>query len=49
MNCIDCLDRTNVVQGYIARHHLEAVLRHLGALPQDGSLPANLPTVRAAR
>lgn len=46
-NCIDCLDRTNVVQGYIARHHLEAVLRALTVLPPGGSLPGDLPSVRA--
>ena len=45
-NCIDCLDRTNVVQGFIARHHLEAVLRELGALAPGSSLPADLPAVR---
>ena len=30
VNCIDCLDRTNVVQGFIARHHLETVLPAVG-------------------
>lgn len=45
VNCIDCLDRTNVGQGFIARHHLEAVLRELGALPGGGSLPTDLPAV----
>lgn len=48
INCIDCLDRTNVVQGYVARHHLEAVLRQAKALPTGGSLPADLPQVRCA-
>lgn len=47
INCIDCLDRTNVVQGYVARHHLEAVLRQAKALPTGGSLPADLPQVEA--
>ena len=45
MNCIDCLDRTNVVQGYLARHQMEAVLRLLGCLPPTGSLPVNMPKV----
>lgn len=31
-NCVDSLDRTNVVQGMLARHHLEAHLAKLGAL-----------------
>lgn len=31
-NCIDCLDRTNVVQGYLARHQLEDLLRSFGLL-----------------
>ncbi|KAK9805735.1 hypothetical protein WJX73_003446 [Symbiochloris irregularis] len=46
-NCIDCLDRTNVVQGFFARHQLEAVLRGAGVLGPGGSLPADLPAVEA--
>jgi len=34
-NCIDCLDRTNVVQGMLARVNLERVLKQLHIL-QDG-------------
>ena len=45
-NCIDCLDRTNVVQGFFARHQLEAVLRGAGVLRPGGTLPADLPAVR---
>ena len=29
-NCMDCLDRTNVVQSLIARRSLESQLRQLG-------------------
>ncbi|GLI62382.1 hypothetical protein VaNZ11_005001 [Volvox africanus] len=32
-NCIDCLDRTNVVQGVLGRKALEAMLGALGILP----------------
>lgn len=37
-NCMDCLDRTNVVQSYLARHVLEKQLWDVGVLPQDASL-----------
>ena len=33
-NCIDCLDRTNVVQSMLARTNLQAVLRRLGVLQE---------------
>ena len=46
VNCIDCLDRTNVVQGYLARHQMETVLKLLGCLPPTGSLPVDMPKVR---
>ena len=46
-NCIDCLDRTNVVQGLLARHHLEAVLHRLRILPAGQNLPSYFPGVRA--
>ncbi|KAJ9531855.1 hypothetical protein QJQ45_022032 [Haematococcus lacustris] len=44
VNCIDCLDRTNVVQGVLARKSLEAMLASLGLLPstREGHL-ATLP------
>ncbi|KAF2361297.1 SAC domain [Trinorchestia longiramus] len=31
-NCIDCLDRTNVVQSMLARRHLQAALTYMGVL-----------------
>ena len=33
-NCIDCLDRTNVVQSMLARRNLQAVLRRLSVLQE---------------
>ncbi|GLC45996.1 hypothetical protein PLESTM_001812500 [Pleodorina starrii] len=35
-NCIDCLDRTNVVQGVLGRKALECMLAALGIMPQSG-------------
>ncbi|KAJ4977732.1 hypothetical protein NE237_008512 [Protea cynaroides] len=32
VNCIDCLDRTNVTQSYLARESLNSQLRKIGAL-----------------
>lgn len=37
-NCIDCLDRTNVVQSMLAHRSLEAVLQKLGVLRQEQKL-----------
>uniref|UniRef100_UPI00358EFBBB phosphatidylinositide phosphatase SAC2 isoform X2 n=1 Tax=Myxine glutinosa TaxID=7769 RepID=UPI00358EFBBB len=39
VNCMDCLDRTNVVQAAIARVVLEGQLQKLGAIPPDHVLP----------
>ncbi|XP_064602777.1 phosphatidylinositide phosphatase SAC2-like [Liolophura sinensis] len=39
INCIDCLDRTNVVQSAIARIVMETQCRKLGLLPPDEELP----------
>nr|XP_014346507.1 PREDICTED: phosphatidylinositide phosphatase SAC2-like isoform X2 [Latimeria chalumnae] len=39
VNCLDCLDRTNVVQAAIARAVLEEQLRALGVLPPKTTLP----------
>ncbi|KAL5017220.1 hypothetical protein ScPMuIL_006809 [Solemya velum] len=39
VNCVDCLDRTNVVQTAIARVVMETQCRKLGLLPPDESLP----------
>jgi len=44
-NCIDCLDRTNVVQGLLARHALEDLLAELGVLQQGEGLATALPQV----
>ena len=40
-NCIDCLDRTNVVQSMIARRVLERQLRDSKILNEGESLAAN--------
>ncbi|KAK2713729.1 phosphatidylinositol-3-phosphatase SAC1-like [Artemia franciscana] len=37
-NCIDCLDRTNVVQSMLAHKNLEAVLECLGILSEGSDL-----------
>ncbi|KAI6651917.1 synaptojanin-1 isoform X3 [Oopsacas minuta] len=39
VNCMDCLDRTNVIQAIIAREMLDLVLMKLGLLMPDQSLP----------
>ena len=39
VNCMDCLDRTNVVQTAIARVVIENQLTKLGVVPPDISLP----------
>ncbi|KAI1278468.1 Phosphatidylinositide phosphatase SAC2 [Halotydeus destructor] len=39
VNCIDCLDRTNVVQTAIARTVMDLQLTRLGLLPPEGVLP----------
>lgn len=46
-NCIDCLDRTNVVQGLLGRKHLEAVLDRAGLLDASDilALPNTFPQV----
>ena len=42
-NCIDCLDRTNVLQGVLARKSLDTMLQTLGLMPQGSSLPEAYP------
>eukprot|EP00088_Acartia_fossae_P049587 TRINITY_DN5474_c0_g1_i2.p1 TRINITY_DN5474_c0_g1~~TRINITY_DN5474_c0_g1_i2.p1 ORF type:complete len:593 (+),score=84.96 TRINITY_DN5474_c0_g1_i2:28-1806(+) len=37
-NCIDCLDRTNVVQSMLARRNLQTVLVGLGILPETARI-----------
>lgn len=44
-NCVDSLDRTNVVQGMLARKQLEAQLRKLDALPPNETLTSYYPEV----
>lgn len=38
-NCMDCLDRTNVVQSVIARNILHQQLSALGATPKPNGSP----------
>jgi hypothetical protein len=47
-NCIDTLDRTNVVQGLLARRALEAKLRRRGALAGGEALADAFPAVEVA-
>lgn len=44
-NCVDSLDRTNVVQGMLARKQLEMQLRKLDALPPNETLASYYPEV----
>ena len=41
INCVDCLDRTNIVQTAIARNILEIQFRKVGLLPPEVNLPAD--------
>jgi phosphatidylinositol 4-phosphatase len=36
-NCMDCLDRTNVVQSMFARHMLDRIFEDLGIMPKGSS------------
>ncbi|EIE26553.1 hypothetical protein COCSUDRAFT_11753, partial [Coccomyxa subellipsoidea C-169] len=45
INCIDCLDRTNVVQGWLARKQLDRLLAQLSLLPQGSSIKEAFPEV----
>ena len=45
INCIDCLDRTNVVQGWLARKQLDALLTQLGLLQPGSSIKDTFPEV----
>ncbi|XP_043462644.1 phosphatidylinositide phosphatase SAC2 [Leptopilina heterotoma] len=42
VNCIDCLDRTNVVQTALGKAVMEIQFSKLGLIPPDGTLPANI-------
>ncbi|KAJ3682834.1 hypothetical protein LUZ60_013061 [Juncus effusus] len=39
-NCIDCLDRTNVTQSFVARNLLDMQLQKMGVLSSDESISA---------
>lgn len=47
-NCIDTLDRTNVVQGLLARRSLEALLRRMGVLGEAETLAGAYPAAEQA-
>lgn len=47
INCIDCLDRTNVVQGWLARRQLDRLLADLQLLPAGSSIREAFPEARA--
>ncbi|XP_026668403.1 phosphatidylinositide phosphatase SAC2 isoform X2 [Ceratina calcarata] len=42
VNCIDCLDRTNVVQTALGKAVMEMQFSKLGLIPPDGTLPTNM-------
>ncbi|XP_078033430.1 phosphatidylinositide phosphatase spermathreecae isoform X2 [Augochlora pura] len=42
VNCIDCLDRTNVVQTALGKAIMEMQFSKLGLIPPDGTLPTNI-------
>ena len=42
VNCIDCLDRTNVVQTALGKAVMEIQFSKLGLIPPDGTLPSNI-------
>ncbi|XP_043274983.1 phosphatidylinositide phosphatase SAC2 isoform X2 [Venturia canescens] len=42
VNCIDCLDRTNVVQTALGKTVMEMQFSKLGLIPPDGTLPTNI-------
>jgi hypothetical protein len=47
-NCVDTLDRTNVVQGLFGRKALEAALRAGGYMGADDALATTFPTLETA-
>eukprot|EP00775_Hariotina_reticulata_P001529 gene1529-1867_t len=47
INCVDCLDRTNVVQGLLGRHALQSLLVELGVLQLGEELAVVLPQVES--
>ncbi|XP_065583548.1 phosphatidylinositide phosphatase SAC2-like [Artemia franciscana] len=42
VNCMDCLDRTNVVQMAVSRRVLLLILSKLGLVPPEGKVPESL-------
>lgn len=42
VNCIDCLDRTNVVQTSLGKAVLEIQFSKLGMIPPEGAIPPNI-------
>ncbi|XP_015597121.1 phosphatidylinositide phosphatase SAC2 isoform X2 [Cephus cinctus] len=42
VNCIDCLDRTNVVQTALGKAIMEIQFSKLGLVPPEGTLPTNI-------
>ncbi|XP_025834417.1 phosphatidylinositide phosphatase SAC2 isoform X2 [Agrilus planipennis] len=42
VNCIDCLDRTNVVQTALGKAAMEIQFTKLGLIPPDGTMPDSL-------
>eukprot|EP01025_Chloroclados_australasicus_P051158 TRINITY_DN5950_c0_g1_i6.p1 TRINITY_DN5950_c0_g1~~TRINITY_DN5950_c0_g1_i6.p1 ORF type:complete len:540 (-),score=59.44 TRINITY_DN5950_c0_g1_i6:16-1635(-) len=44
-NCVDCLDRTNVVQAMLGRHALERFLKQQGIMPKEGKLEVHFPAI----
>ena len=46
INCIDCLDRTNVVQGWLARRQLDRLLTQMGLLAPGSSIRDTFPEVQ---
>ena len=48
MNCMDCLDRTNVVQAALARHIMEQQVNKMLNKEKDGKVPRCFLWVYAA-
>lgn len=46
-NCVDCLDRTNVVQALLGRRALESLLSDLLLMDSGSTIAASFPQVRA--
>eukprot|EP01024_Parvocaulis_polyphysoides_P024619 TRINITY_DN2251_c0_g1_i3.p1 TRINITY_DN2251_c0_g1~~TRINITY_DN2251_c0_g1_i3.p1 ORF type:complete len:600 (+),score=83.52 TRINITY_DN2251_c0_g1_i3:369-2168(+) len=44
-NCVDCLDRTNVVQAMLGRHAVETTLKSQNIMKQSGKLETDFPEI----